>query len=392
MIRIFMMNSKYPYYNKEKLTLICRVVMSLNRKRKFVSADELHNGMKVGKAVVDGRGRTLLEDGVVLDDFMIDALPKMGVFGVYIKEDAEVPEETFISAKAAEMIKKLEVPDRTKVKLTESVKERVAEGIQFLFNNTESAEFEEAADSITNELMKAILEDDAIAVDISILKVSDEYTFKHSVDVATMAMIIAKAYGLSEKEIYEIGIAGLLHDIGKAKIPNEVLNKPDKLTNKEFELMKMHSTYGYQILKEKGNISNSVLLGVLQHHEKINGKGYPSGVASDKISLYARIISIADIYDALVTERPYKKAFSQRDAVEMIMSMTGELDIGAMKSFLESIILYPVGMTVQLSNGEKAKVVENDSHYALRPKVVGVETGEVYDLAEDLHCANIVIV
>lgn len=392
MIRIFMMNSKYPYYNKEKLTLICRVVMSLNRKRKFVSADELHNGMKVGKAVVDGRGRTLLEDGVVLDDFMIDALPKMGVFGVYIKEDAEVPEETFISAKAAEMIKKLEVPDRTKVKLTESVKERVAEGIQFLFNNTESAEFEEAADSITNELMKAILEDDAIAVDISILKVSDEYTFKHSVDVATMAMIIAKTYGLSEKEIYEIGIAGLLHDIGKAKIPNEVLNKPDKLTNKEFELMKMHSTYGYQILKEKGNISNSVLLGVLQHHEKINGKGYPSGVASDKISLYARIISIADIYDALVTERPYKKAFSQRDAVEMIMSMTGELDIGAMKSFLESIILYPVGMTVQLSNGEKAKVVENDSHYALRPKVVGVETGEVYDLAEDLHCANIVIV
>ena len=348
--------------------------------------------MTVDGPVKDRAGRTLIAHGAVLDDFMIEALPRLGISGIYISEGEDDPEEEVtISPKAQKVIEKMEVPDRTKVSLTESVKERVVEGIQYLYSDTDSTEFEETTNHIANDLMKAIMDNDAIAFDISMLKVSDEYTFKHSVDVATMAMVIAKTYGLSEKEIYEIGIAGLLHDIGKAKIPKEVLNKTEKLTDEEFEMMKMHSTYGYRILQDKGNIPKSVLLGVLQHHEKINGKGYPLGVGEDKISLYARIISIADIYDALVTERPYKKAFTQRDAVEMIMSMTGELDITAMKSFLDSVILYPVGSFVQLSNGERARVVENNVHYALRPKVVGVESGNLYDLAGDLNCASIII-
>lgn len=267
----------------------------------------------------------------------------------------------------------------------------MAEGVQFLYNDTDSKDFENATNSVTNELMKAITDNDAIAVDISVLKVSDEYTFKHSVDVATMAMIIGKKQGLSDKEIYGIGIAGLLHDIGKSKIPGEVLNKPGRLTEEEFAVMRQHSVLGYHILKNKKDIPKSVLMGVLQHHEKINGKGYPLGFSSDKISLYAKILSVADIYDALVTERPYKKAFSKRDAVEMIMSLTNELDIAAMRSFLGSVILYPVDSIVQLSNGEKAKVVENTQESILRPKVVGLTSGRVYDLAKDIGCASIII-
>ena len=131
--------------------------------------------------------------------------------------------------------------------------------------------------------------------------------------------------------------------------------------------------------------------GVLEHHEKINGKGYPIGLSGEKINPYAKVIAVADIYDALVTERPYKKPMTQRDAVEMIMAMTDEIEINAMKSFLNSVILYPVGSTVQLSNGETAKVVENNMQYILRPKVVGLKTGKVYDLAEDLKCASIII-
>jgi HD-GYP domain-containing protein (c-di-GMP phosphodiesterase class II) len=122
----------------------------------------------------------------------------------------------------------------------------------------------------------------------------------------------------------------------------------------------------------------------------MNSKGYPMGVSSDKINLFARIISVADIYDALVTERPYKKPFSARDAVEMIMSLTEELDINVMRSFLESVILYPVGTCVDLSIGEKAKVVENNPKYVLRPKVIGLTTGKIYDLS-DIGNANIVI-
>lgn len=228
-------------------------------------------------------------------------------------------------------------------------------------------------------------------MDISTLKISDEYTFKHSVDVATMSMIVAKRYGFNQKQVYEIGIAGLLHDIGKAHIPNELLNKAGKLTDEEFEVMKQHSVLGYRVLTDKQDFSNNIKMGVLQHHEKTNGKGYPMGVSGEKINLFAKIISVADIYDALVTERPYKKPFSPRSAVEMIMSMTGELDIDAMRCFMESVILYPVGTDVMLSNGERARVIENSPFHVLRPKVLGLTTGKVYNLATDLKCASVII-
>ena len=239
--------------------------------------------------------------------------------------------------------------------------------------------------------MKAISENDAIAVDISTLKVSDEYTFKHSVDVASMSMIIAKKQGMDQKQVYQIGISGLLHDLGKSEIPNEVLNKPGKLTDEEFTIMKNHPLFGYNILKDKADIAPEVKMGVLQHHEKTNGRGYPLGLDNQRIHLYARILSVADIYDALVTERPYKNAFSPRDAVEMIMAMTGELDFGMIQSFLDSVILYPVDSVVSLSTGERAKVVQNNPGYPMRPKVVALKTGKVYDLANDFSCASIIV-
>jgi putative nucleotidyltransferase with HDIG domain len=248
-----------------------------------------------------------------------------------------------------------------------------------------------ATSSIADDLMAAINDNDAIAIDISALKTSDEYTFKHSVDVATISMIVAKQQNLPDSEIREIGIAGLLHDIGKTKVPLSILNKPSRLTDQEFAIMKQHSVFGYHMINERHEFSPAVSLGVLQHHEKINGAGYPMGVNDSKICPYARILSVADIYDALVTERPYKAPYSQRDAIEMIMSMTLELDINAMKSFMESMILYPVDSIVELSNGEKAKVVRNNPHYILRPTVVGLTSGTVYDLGEDLKCANIII-
>lgn len=347
--------------------------------------------MRIDQSVVDRSGRTLIAYGTYLDDFMIESLIKRGVGGIYTSEGEDDPEDEMIPEAIKEKIEKIKVADPAKVKLTESVKARVSEGIQYLYQNTESEAFVDTTNHIANDLMDALLENDAVAVDISTLKVSDEYTFKHSVDVATMAMVIARKHGLPEQEIQQIGITGLLHDVGKSKIPNEVLNKPARLSDEEFALMKQHTLFGFQILKDKPDVSDEIRLGVLQHHEKINGKGYPLGLSSDKISKYAKILSIADIYDALVTKRPYKEPFSQRDAVEMIMSMTTELDVDIMKSFLESIILYPVGSTVKLSNGENARVVKNDSNCILRPKVVGLRSGKVYDLANDVDCASIII-
>lgn len=362
-------------------------------KRKYMRTRQLKPGMKLDHPVVDRLGRNLVARGAELDEYMIDSLIQMGIMSVYIQNgEDEDDEKSLIACPAAQKnIERLRTDDRTKVTLSASVRERVAQGIQFVYNNPNSPELMEATDTIADELLNAINSNDAIAIDISALKTSDEYTFKHSVDVATIAMIVAKQQGLSQAQIREIGVAGLLHDVGKTKVPSEILNKPSRLNEAEFMVMKQHSLYGYGIIKDRPEVSPQISLGVLQHHEKIDGSGYPMGVKEHKICPYAKILAVADIYDALVTERPYKSAYSQRDAVEMIMSMTMELDINSMKNFLESMILYPVDSIVELSNGEKARVVRNIPHYILRPTVVGLSSGKVYELGEDLNCANIII-
>jgi len=349
--------------------------------------------MIIDQAIVDRTGRILIARKTVLDEFLIEALHKMAIPGVYTREGEEEPEDAAIEAapEIKEKIEKIKVADRARVDLSESVKKRVSEGVKFLYSDTASADLTNTAVRVTGNLLDSIMENDAVALNIDALKISDEYTFKHSVDVATMAMLIAKKSGLSELDIQRIGMAGLLHDLGKSRIPNELLNKAGKLTEEEFAIMKNHSLYGYQILKERNDIPQEVLMGVLQHHEKLNGKGYPMGVAAEQISPYAKILSVADIYDALVTERPYKKAFSQQDAIEMIMAMTDELDITFMRSFLAIVILYPVDSVITLSNGERAKVVKNNPQYPLRPTVVGLKTGTVYDLSEDIKCASLII-
>lgn len=362
-------------------------------RRKYMRTRQLKPGMKIDQSVVDRMGRNLVARGAVLDDYVIDAMIKMGVMCVYIQDGEAEPEEEKppISPEAEKKIERLRTEDRSSVTLSNSIRKRVAEGIQYIYSNTDSADLADATDSIAADLMTAIESNNAIAIDINALKTSDEYTFKHSVDVATIAMILAKQQGLPRTQVYEIGVSGLLHDVGKTKVPLEILNKPGKLDKNEFATMKQHSVYGYKMMQEHPEFNQTISLAVLQHHEKVNGKGYPFGVSAKQITPYAKILSIADIYDALVTERPYKAAYSQRDAVEMIMSMTEELDMNAMKSFMESMILYPVDTIVELSNGEKAKVVKNNPHYILRPTVVGITSGTVYDLGNDLSCASIII-
>ena len=363
-------------------------------KRKLVSTSTLKKGMKIEQSIMDAHGHEMIARGMVLDDFQIEYLRDHGV-AVFINDgEAEdvVELERNLPAQTKQLIEESREEDPVKVQLNEEVCKRVGEGIQYLFNNTEAEGFMETTTNISNELVNAITGSNAVAIDINLIKVSDEYTFKHSVDVATIAMVIGQGLNMPQDELRELGVAGLLHDLGKSQIPLEVLNKPGRLDDKEFELMKQHSLFGFKILKEKHQLSEAVMKGVLQHHEKISGNGYPLGTKGDAIHKYAKIIAVADVYDALVTERPYKKAFPKREAVEMIMAMTQDLDMEAMVSFLNCVILFPVDSIVTLSNGEPAKVVKNNPNNCLRPTVVGLKTGRLYDLYEDLSCASLVIV
>lgn len=361
--------------------------------RRPIATTELVPGMQADRDVDDRLGRNLIACGAILDESLIEGLRKLGIERIYIRE--EIPddkvEENANQPMIQQAVEQYHIDDPNTVSLSDSVRKRVSEGVQFIYQDIHSKEMTDTANSITQDLMSAIRANDAVAIDISTLKTSDEYTFKHSVDVATIAMILAKHLGFSQKDVYDIGVSGLLHDIGKAEIPPEILNKPGRLSTEEFEVMKSHPVIGYHTLQEHSSVSSEVALGVLQHHEKKNGTGYPLNLLGSQINRFARILSVADIYDALVTERPYKSAYSKRDAVEMILSMTGELDMDAMHAFLHTMILYPVDSIVQLSNGENARVLSNNPNYLLRPNVVGLTSGRVYRLAEDLKCANVII-
>lgn len=358
--------------------------------RKFISTRQLKPGMRIDHPVVDRLGQVLVARGATLNDYIIDSMVKRGIMSVYIQEITDDDDDK-PSPAAQKNIDRLRTDDRAKVYLSDSVRERVATGIQYVYNNTNDPALVRTTANIADTLMSAIQENDAMAIDISTLKTSDEYTFKHSVDVATISMIVAKKMGMSDNAVHEIGIAGLLHDLGKTQIPLEILNKPARLDDDEFAIMRQHPVFSYRMIQNNPDLSDEIKLAVLQHHEKINGMGYPMATSGANITPYAKVLSVADIYDALVTERPYKSAFSQREALEMIMSMTQELDLHVMENFLHSIILYPVDTIVELSNGEKAKVVKNSPYYILRPTVVGLTSGKVYNLGDDLACANIII-
>ncbi len=360
-------------------------------KHRRISVRKLEEGMKIGQQIRDVTGRVLIQQGTQLEGHYIQYLEEHGINSIVIQEGEDDEPAVELSEKAKRVVERTRVDDPSKISLREDVKKRVGEGVRYLYDNTESAQFLETTTNVSEELIRAINKYDAVAIDIAQLKVSDEYTFKHSVDVASLSMIIGKKYGLKRDQMREIGVAGLLHDIGKSMIPKSILNKPGKLTDEEFQQMKYHSLYGYKILENNKGFSVGIKSGVLQHHEKMNGHGYPMAVTEPKIHPYARIISVADVYDALVTERPYKKAFHKKDAIEIIMTMTDDLDMKAMKSFLTSIILYPVDSIVRLSNGEYARVVENNPDYPLRPKVVSAQSGVIYDLNNDVHCQSILI-
>ncbi|MCR4629042.1 MAG: HD-GYP domain-containing protein [Clostridium sp.] len=353
--------------------------------------DQVTPGMIIGKSVEDRLGRHLVERGMTLNAYIIQHLKEYGFeeLTIQVHEEPDKKAET-IAPSIRNTIKLLREPDQAKVTFQENFRARVSKGIQYIYAGPTEHELAHAATVMSEDLLRAIEKNNAIAINISELQTSDEYTFKHSVDVATISMVIARRRGWKRHQIIEVGEAGLLHDIGKTKIPNELLNKAERLTDEEFQILKGHSLLGYELVKDNREVSPAIALGILQHHEKIDGSGYPFGATVSQIHPYAKVIAVADIYDALVTERPYKKGYSNKDAIAILMSMTDKLDMDTLQAFLSAIILYPVDSQVMLSNGEVAQVVRNNPNLSLRPVVVGLASGNVYDLSSR-ECSNLVI-
>ncbi|NDV27443.1 HD-GYP domain-containing protein [Desulfovibrio sp. JC010] len=232
-----------------------------------------------------------------------------------------------------------------------------------------TVEVEEAA-PIVGEVIDSLTTNEPAALTLAFLKRYDEYTYTHSINVNLYSLLLGKALGLTREELEMLGIAALFHDVGKGRIPNKVLNKPGKLTDAEYGIMKTHSQKGLEVLRDVEGLDQAVLRGVVEHHERYDGNGYPSGVKGENIHPFGRIIAISDVYDALTSVRVYKKAVTPAKTLSQMYKWKGtDFDPAYLNRFIRVMGIYPPGTMVQLDDLRFGIVLETNESKPRHPKV-----------------------
>lgn len=247
----------------------------------------------------------------------------------------------------------------------------------------------EAVMPLVDEISSSVLRNSHALISLVRLKSVDDYTYMHSVAVCAMMTALAKELKLSETEIKQAGMAGLLHDLGKAKVPTTIINKPGALSESEFDVIRKHPEMGHALL-HAANINDPVTLDVcLHHHEKVDGSGYPFRLKDKEISLFAKMGAICDVYDAVTSRRSYKQPWEPGMALKRMASWEGHFDPKIFKSFVKSIGIYPVGSIVLLKSGRLAVVVDQTENL-LKPvvKVFFSTKSKVYITIEKLDLAT----
>lgn len=217
------------------------------------------------------------------------------------------------------------------------------------------------------------------------LKNRDEYTAQHSLNVCVLSIVLGRHINLSDANLQNVGLCGLMHDMGKMLIPDQILNKPGRLAPDEMEIMRGHTTKGYELLQSSENMYPGAIKTALMHHEMLNGKGYPNQLIHRDIPLFTRMVTIADIYDAMTSDRVYQKGRTHLEATSIMADMSGEnLEERLVTKFIESLGVYPPGCVVMLTNGAIAIVVEINEFVRLRPKIIMLLDANNQPLAEEV--------
>lgn len=348
---------------------------------KIIAVNDLKVGMELASDVLSDIGITFLSKGTCLNQGHIDSFLRMGIDYVYICE-----------APSAET--KQERKDYYILALNEFKKVYMGSRIG---TSIEHVDFR----GIMNGLFNQYAESNDVLGKIRILQIEDLYIYRHAVNVAILSMCIGRWLRFPKEEIIDLGIAGYLHDIGKCNVPGNILNKPDRLTAEEFEMMKTHSIHSHELTKSLQQVSFKAAEGILFHHERLDGSGYPNGARGAEIPLYGRILGVVDIFDAILSDRIYSAKVSPYKAIEILKDESfGKLDPKVVNVLVKNIADFYVGNIVKLSNGEMGEVILLNKSNVTRPLIkvnedryldlstnYGVEIIEVVSTGEQLKKA-----
>lgn len=330
---------------------------------RYVVIEKAKPGMVLARPVYDDSNRILLGGGNILNEDKIAKLEYRGFAGVYIED---------------ELSKDIDI------------KEVITDDLRNLGIDALKKGDMEAVILVAECIVDRILNNSGISIELVDLRSYDEYTYRHSVNVAVLSTVVGLGMGFSQEELQELCIAGVLHDIGKLAVSPNLVRKPARLTRAEYEEIKEHPVLSYELLKNRLEISERIKRVVLQHHENEDGSGYPYQLKGDEIDVFAKIIHVADVYDALTSKRSYKSAYAFSEAIEYIMGANGILfNPEVVMIFTRYVAVYPKGTTVTLSDGREAIVIENTNNI-LRPKI-RLMNGVHVDLSDELSYMNLTI-
>ncbi len=312
-----------------------------------VNISSLEPGMKIGRTIYGARGEMLIRKGVELTPGHIRKLAQLEVSFVFI--DDESAPGTVIP----KIVVKDVIADQTRLAAVQQVK-------NILLETKESGRL------VTDELLSS----SSLMVNLVELRSQDDYTFAHSVNVCVLALMTGITLELDKKELGVLGVGALLHDLGKVKIPDKILNKPDTLTKEEFKIMKKHTVYGYDLIRAAKGLEDVHARIAYQHHECYNGSGYPLGIKEKEFDEYAQIVAISDKFDALTANRVYRNAFPPHEAYEMCAA-SGNFWFKdhIVEAFLHNIAAYPSGVFIELNDCRIAAVIDTPKGHSMFPRV-----------------------
>ncbi|WP_369019293.1 HD-GYP domain-containing protein [Thermatribacter velox] len=335
-----------------------------------VRVEDLRPGMKIAYPVFREDGSILLNKGVVLTENYIRRLFELGFESVFIEH------ELFEDIKVEEPVT-LETKRKVQRILHESVK-KLQRGELNSYQKIQS---------VIQELIEEVLDYPGVIFYLVQLGSKSDALFVHSVNVTVISLMIGKFQNLSHLQLKKLALGTLLHDVGKIRFPPEIFYKEGPLSEEERKIIRMHPVWSREIIQKHAEYDFLASVIALQHHERMNGSGYPYGLAGEEIHLLSRICACADVYDALTVDRPYRKRFSYSEALEYLMGNAGRLfDLQVVTTMVRHIAPYPVGETVKLSTGEIAVVIKLNEGLPIRPvvRVIKDREGRELETPKDL--------